>query len=413
MSHSDNFKKNRQKVISALPSESIAIFFAAIPKIRSGDTEFSFCQDKNFYYLTGFEGKNAILMIVKTAEKTKETLFVPQISEKQAHWSGHLPSVEDVKKSTGIENCSPTDEFLSALSATVPRITAAYIDYNLHGLEATLDHREQFVKKFAAHYPHVRIQWLNSIMADLRIMKENWEVERIREACRLTKEGILSILKIATPGMFEYELDAAFDYSLRKQKFAPAFSSIIAGGINATVLHYSTNSMTIAPGDLVLLDLGAEYKHYSADISRTFPIKGTFTSLQKDLYSVVLEANERVIQSVQPGISFQSLTDICRDILAAGLLKLSIIQDKKEIDAYFTHGVSHSLGLDTHDIMPAREISLEPGMVITVEPGLYLKDKQIGIRIEDNVLVTATGHENLSADIPKQVKDIEALMRNV
>ena len=234
----------------------------------------------------------------------------------------------------------------------------------------------------------------------------------MKKAIQITKQGIENIFKNANPNMMEYELEACFDYEIKRNGAKDkAFNTILAGGKNATVLHYNENNQKINDGDLVLLDLGASFGYYSADISRTFPICGKFSQRQKQLYNIVLEAQQKVIDAIKPGLPFKRLNEIVIEHYETELLKIGLIKDKEEVKNYYYHGVSHFLGLDTHDVTDGIQ-ELKEGMVITVEPGLYIAEEGIGIRIEDDVLVTKDGAENLSKDIIKTVDQIENFFNN-
>jgi len=228
----------------------------------------------------------------------------------------------------------------------------------------------------------------------------------------LTQKGMEAVLRHASPGVFEHELEAYFNFQLHRNRSCPAFASIFASGKNATILHYSDNNAPLEAGTLMLLDFGAEYQHYSADISRTFPVDGSFTSEQAALYDLVLEANVSTIGKAAPGQTLNELNAHTRSILARGLIDLQLIKSESEISNHYTHGVSHMLGLDTHDLSSGPDMKLKSGMVITVEPGLYFSKTGIVIRIEDDVLITETGSENLSSTIPKSRESIENLVNH-
>jgi Xaa-Pro aminopeptidase len=245
-------------------------------------------------------------------------------------------------------------------------------------------------------------------MAALRAIKSEAEIELMRGAQESTRVAIEAMLCHAKPGMNESELEGAFDFALMKQGVRQhAFATIVAGGPRATTLHYSENCCTVEDGQMVLIDLGSANGHYSADISRTFPVNGKFTARQKEIYETVLAAQDLVIAAAKPGLTTRDLNNMVVDFYRSKLEQLGLTKDVRE---YYYHGVSHHLGLDTHDICTERERTLKPGMVITVEPGLYIEDEGIGVRIENDVLITEDGCIDLSAAIPRTVADIEAIM---
>jgi len=244
----------------------------------------------------------------------------------------------------------------------------------------------------------------------LRLKKDEFELGKIKRAIGITKASLEEAIKEVKPEVKEYEIDAKFAYTattLGSDRLA--FHSIIANGANACTLHYEENSGELMDGDLLLFDLGAQYEQYASDISRTVPVNGKFTERQKQIYEIVLAANEYIIKQVKPGIKFSELNNLTKKYLADELIKIGLIENESEIGKYYPHGVSHSMGLNTHDSMN-RDGVMEAGYVITVEPGLYIDEENIGIRIEDDVLVTKDGYINLSKEIIKSVEDIEAFM---
>ena len=259
-------------------------------------------------------------------------------------------------------------------------------------------------------YPHLKIKNIFHNIAKLRMVKNDREVELIQKAIGITKEGILAMAKNLTPGMKEYEVEAYFDFKIKSLgASAHAFSTICAAGKNATVLHYEDNNQEAKDGDLILFDLGAEYDYYCSDISRTIPVNGKFTDRQKQIYQIVLNAMKEVEKNTKPGLTLADLNNIAKKALAKGCIEIGLIEKEEEIGKYYFHSVGHSLGLDTHDVWIV-DSKLEEGAVITNEPGLYIEEEGIGIRLEDDLLVTKDGCINLSKDIPVEIEDIEALM---
>ncbi|MBN1296324.1 aminopeptidase P N-terminal domain-containing protein [bacterium] len=406
------FADNRKRVFEQMPNNSAVLLTSAPPKIRSGDTPYPYCQDKNFYYLTGHNQRHAALLLIKKGTTTTTQMFVVRLTPLQIHWMGPIPGPEEVSKLTGISSVKSIDSLPDTLHRILQNLEILYVDFSPVSTTEPLTESLQLTESLRIRNPHLTIKNAASILTPLRTIKADWEVQRVKNAIRLTFTGLSRMLQEMAPGKTEYTLDAWFTLALQLERSVPAFPTIAATGKNATILHYTQLNDTLQDGDLLLLDLGAEYMHYSADISRTFPVNGTFTAQQRDLYTLVLEANVETIKAVKPGMSLMELNDITRNVLAAGMQRLGYITQGAEIANYYTHGVSHMLGLDTHDVHPD-DNRLVPGMVITVEPGLYLENEGIGIRIEDDVLVTDSGSENLSADIPKTAKDVENWIRNV
>jgi Xaa-Pro aminopeptidase len=269
----------------------------------------------------------------------------------------------------------------------------------------------QFAKHLKEHYTHVASHNIYPEICELRVIKTEKEIDKIKEAIAITKDGIYNVLRNAKAGMMENQLEAHFDFTLKSAGIKDfAFGTIAASGKNATVLHYEHNNAKTNSGDLVLLDLGAQKDYYNADISFTFPVDGTFTPRQKEIYNIVLKALKETTELIKPGLKYAELNEHARKVLADELKKIGLIQDDAELSNYYYHSVGHFLGLDTHDVGSYKDRVLEPGMVLTIEPGLYIEEESIGIRLEDDILVTEDGYENLSKDIIRTVEEIESFM---
>lgn len=411
------FRNNRKKVISSLKEEKAIIFlFSGKAQHKTCDQFFPFEPNRNFYYMTGIDKPHLIYMAIKNGDNIDENLFIERYDELKAKWSGKTIGEEESKNISGIQNVRCLDEFEKTFSNAIFRnsIDVAYLDLENRYLENNKDSFKQadIIKQ---NYPYISIKNIYNDLGYFRLFKEEQEIEYMKKAIDITKKGIENIWKNAKPNMMEYELEACFDYEVKRNGSKDkAFNTILASGGNATVLHYEDNNDKINDGELVLIDLGATYKYYNADISRTFPVNGKFSDRQKQLYNIVLEGQRKVIEAIKPGLPFKRLNEILLEHYEEELTKIGLIKDKSEISKYYYHGVSHYLGLDTHDV--SRDLGtdngLKKGMVITVEPGLYIAEEGIGIRIEDDILVTETGYENLSKDIIKTVEEIENFFSN-
>ncbi|MFA6647756.1 MAG: M24 family metallopeptidase, partial [Candidatus Izemoplasmatales bacterium] len=268
-----------------------------------------------------------------------------------------------------------------------------------------------FFSEIIDNYTELYIKDLGGLISDMRRIKTKAEVLEIQKAIDYTQKGIEAIWKNAKPGINEAQLEALFEYTIKVEgSKGVSFDTIVASGKNGTVLHYVENDQKIEDNSLVLLDLGALSNLYAGDISRTFPVNGKFTERQSEFYQMVLDVNKKTIEMIKPGVYVKELNDFARDMLAEGMIRLGKIKEKSEISKYYYHNVSHYLGLDVHDVGTYSQ-PLSPGAVITVEPGIYIEEEAIGIRIEDDVLVTSKGHENLSKNIIKEIKDIEDFMK--
>ena len=408
----DLFVKNRKKLWDKLQENSITLMFAGEAPYKSADEKYAFTPNRNFYYLTGIDKEKMILMLVKRNGKVEETIFIEKNDPVMARWVGEKMPEEEVSETTGIEKIKFVEEFEETLGLILDRtkIDSLYLDLERQQFHMSASTPQRFASAVTERYPYLKISNIYHEIASLRLIKSEEEIELIKKAIDITDKGIKALMKNSKAGMMEYELEAYFDFTLKSSGVTDyAFHTIAACGKNATVLHYNENNSELEDGKLVLFDLGAQYKYYNADISRTFPVNGKFTQRQKQIYNVVLRAQEAVTAIARPGILFSVLNDTAKKVLAEGCKELGLIKEDSELFKYYFHGVSHYLGLDTHDV-GSRDMELKPGMVFTNEPGLYIEEEKIGIRIEDNILITESGSENLSKQIIKTVEEIEAFM---
>jgi len=413
----DTYIARRQQLLADKCENTAVVIFSGMAPMKSQDEAYPFSVDRNFFYLTGIERENMILIMRKNyLGEYSETLFIEPYDEVLAKWVGGRMRADEATAISGVESVADVGEFPDRINSLVE------YSRGLGKLTFWLDlwryHKEQadtpahtLAKLLQCKYPAVAIEDINGNMAAMRAVKDEKELGFMRQAQEHTRIAIEEMLRYAKPGMNERELEGAFDFALMKQGVREhAFHSIFAGGKRATTLHYGENNQTVFDGEMVLIDLGSAYGNYSADISRTFPINGKFTDRQKELYNTVLEAQRIVIANAKPGLTTRQLNQMVIDYYESRLDDLGLRKDGKTVRDYYYHGVSHQLGLDTHDICTERERTLKPGMVITVEPGLYVEDESIGIRIENDVVITEDGCEDLSVAIPRTVEEIEAIM---
>ena len=413
----DTYISRRKQLMADKKENTAVVIFAGSAPMKSQDEAYPFSVDRNFFYLTGIERENMILVMRKNyLGEYSETLFIEPYDEVLAKWVGGRMRGAEATVITGVESIADVGEFADRLNSIVEysrglgkltfyldlwRYHKDQADTPAHTLAATLQSK----------YPAVAIEDINGDMAAMRAVKDEKELAFMRHAQEHTRIAIEEMMRYAKPGMNERELEGAFDFALMKQGVRDhAFHSIFAGGKRATTLHYGENDQIVNDGEMVLIDLGSAYSNYCADISRTFPVNGKFTDRQKELYNAVLEAQRIVIANAKPGLTTRQLNQMVIDYYESRLDDLGLRKDGKTVRDYYYHGVSHQLGLDTHDICTERERTLKPGMVITVEPGLYVEDESIGIRIENDVVITETGCEDLSAAFPRTVEEIEAIM---
>ena len=407
------FERNRSRLKELLPDESLTILFAGKAPQKSADEHYPFVPNRNFYYLTGVTEQNVILLLKKSGAQFEETLFIEKADPVMEKWVGKTVSKEEAESLSGIKDIKYVDSFESFVAGTLFTNQAKHVclDLERRGWSGAPTNTSLFAKHIREHYPHVTIHNVYPEISELRVFKTPEEIQKIKEAIAITKEGIYNVLKNAKSGMMEYQLEAHFDFTLKSNGIRNyAFNTITASGKNATVLHYEHNNAQTNSGELVLLDLGAQKDYYNADISYTFPVDGKFSDRQKELYNIVLKALKETSALIKPGLEYAELDKHAKKVLAEECKKIGLIQEDSEISKYYYHSVGHFLGLDTHDVGSYKDRVLEPGMVITIEPGLYIEDESIGIRIEDDILVTEDGFENLSKDIIREVEEIEEFM---
>jgi Xaa-Pro aminopeptidase len=412
--HKDFYIKNRDRLYEKLEESSLLILFAGKAPQKSADEAYQFVPNRNFYYLTGIDEPNMIFFAYKTSNKVEEYLFIEKSDPVLEKWIGKSISTDEAKEISGVSQILFIEQFESFLSKTLfsNQITNLYIDLERRELDSVMTKGQQFAAKIQANFPFLLLKNVYSEICELRVFKTEEEIGEIKKAIAITYEGIKNLMKNAKAGMREYQLEAHFDFILKSEGVKHyAFPTICASGKNGTILHYDKNNATVENESLVLLDLGAQYNYYNADISYTFPVSGTFTEKQKTFYNIVLRALRETTELIKPGVPFAKLNEHTKKVLAEECIKVGLIKEESEISNYYYHSVSHFLGLDTHDVGDYKDLVLQPGMVLTVEPGLYIEEESIGIRIEDDVLVTEDGHEVLSKDIFRSVEDIEAFMK--
>lgn len=409
----DFFANNRKKLAEQLEEGTFAVMFAGEAPAKSADEDYGFVPNRNFYYLTGIAEPKVILTIKKTGDAVEETLFIEEADPEMEKWVGKTVSEEKARDASGVENVAYLDTFTARIHRALQTENIGCVSLNIErsGWGAPLTTAHDFARELREKYPHVTVTNIHPDLCELRVRKSSAEVEKIRHAIDVTQEGIENIMRHAEPGMMEYEMEAYFDFTLHSHGIREhAFPTIAGAGVNGTVLHYGANNAQANDGELVLFDLGAQYQYYNADITRTLPVNGKFSDRQKQFYDIVLQALTETTAMIKPGLEMADLQKHTKQILAEGCKKLGLIEDDEELSDYYWHGVSHFLGLDTHDVGTTKGRILEPGMIVTVEPGLYASEEAIGIRIEDDVLVTEEGHENLSKDIIRTAEDIESFM---
>jgi len=417
---------------------SVAIIAAAHEQTRSYDTEYKFRQDSDFWYLTGFPEPDAVAVIDPQNTKSPYTLYVRPRDPEMETWFGRREGVDGAVKNYAANKAFSIDKF----AADLPKLLDGHEKlYYRFAVDKTLDQQilgylsGQRVRRLKTAYPPHTIIDPTIILGEMRLHKTPEEAEYMQTAGTIAAEAHILAMKKVKPGMNEGQVEALMEaYMKDRGASGVAYNSIVGGGANATILHYVENNMPLRDGDLILIDAGAEYKGYASDITRTFPVNGKFTPAQRDVYDVVLDVQEKCIDYTKTGNTVKGRQEYSIELLTEGMKKLGLLKGdtkslikKKAFMKYYMHGVGHYLGLDVHDAgryftdQTARNSKpFAPGMVLTVEPGLYIppddkdapaKYRGIGIRIEDDVLVTEDGNRNLTAKVPKDADQIEALMQ--
>jgi len=412
----ETLASRRSAILNTMEMGSIAVVLSGNLVPRTADQFHEFAIWRNFFYLTNIDRYNMALVLVKSDVGSRAYLFIDEVTELEEKWEGFRMKKPEASALTGIKEADifSMKDLTKTLGGWIVNENIEHAYFDLERITYNHPDSEQvlFSKELVSKYPYLKINNLFRTLANLRQIKSTEEVAHMRRAIAHTRTGIEAMMKASKPGMFEYEIEAYYDFEAKRAGVhEKGFGTIAASGFNATVLHYRDNNTQTKDGDLILFDLGCAWNHYSADITRTFPVNGKFTTRQKEVYEAVLDVEKTVIESIKSGVKMSELNKIARDMLTVKCRELGLIGDNDEdVLKYYYHSIGHPLGLDVHDV-GGREFVLEAGMIITIEPGLYIAEESIGIRIEDDILVTEDGYENLSADIIKEVADIEGFMK--
>jgi Xaa-Pro aminopeptidase len=430
-------REHLKRFIEQMEPNSVAVIPAAHEATRSYDTEFRFRQDSDFWYLTGFPEPDAVAVIDPSNKKAPYTLYVRPRDPEMETWFGRREGTDGAVKNYGASQSFNLDRF----AADLPKLLNGHEKlYYRFSVDKALDLQilnyltEQRIRRLKTAYPPHTIIDPTIILGEMRLHKTDEEVQYMQTAATISAEAHILAMKKTKPGMNEFQVESLVESYMRDRGATGiAYNSIVGGGENATILHYIENNRPLKDGDLILIDAGAEYKGYAADITRTFPINGRFTQAQRDVYDVVLDVQMQCIEATKTGNTVKKRQEFSIELLTEGMKKLGLLKGKtsdlikkKEYMRYYMHGVGHYLGLDVHDAGryftdqgAKNSRPFAPGMVLTVEPGLYIppddksapaKYRGIGVRIEDDVLVTADGNRNLTSKVPKHPDEIEALM---
>lgn len=407
----NHYLKRRKEIYKTIEEHGCFISIANDLIVKSADSHFPFEVNKNFYYLTGIHQDNSVLLIIKSKKEVKEMLFIKDIDPTMEKWVGKFISFEKAKHISGCNDVFPLSTLQATLNRLVLRIPIhkLYLDHHKNEVDAQELAMDRFVKKMFSHVS-LPVVLHQHIIHQMRAIKSTEEIEAIKAAIHVSKEAFEHCLRVKKTLTHEQHIQATLEYSFKMNSACPGFETIVAAHHRATILHYVENNQKIEEGALVLVDMGAKLGHYSSDISRTFPHQQTFTPIQKKAMNVVLDAMDVVFQLCKPGTLLKDLNQAVLDFYKVRLVEEGFINHESEVNQVYYHGVSHFLGLDIHDVGQYDDTVLHEGHIITVEPGLYIESINLGIRIEDNVLITNNGYENLSHDIIKRVEEIEGFV---
>lgn len=406
------FENNRKIIASNLADGDVMLFFSGESLRKSADESFPFFTNRNFLYLTGIQQEQSALLLRNKDGQISERLFALKPDENREIWTGRRFRDGEIRLISGIEQVEDIETLHKTLDAMLASRPAGclWLCFDAHATERSYDLEREFARQVRKRQPHIVLKNSYPLICAMRKIKTEAEISAIRQGIQITGAGICRMMRMAKPGMLEYELEAEFKHELAVHgQRSPAFPSIIAAGENIFYLHYSLPMGRIPDGELVLTDVGAPFDEYCTDISRVFPSNGHFNHRQAQIYQIALAANRAVMAQMRPGEPFSTPNRVCREVAFEGLKALGLLDDIQDIGRYVWHGATHHVGLDTHDVGGYDEPMAE-NMVITVDAGIYVRQWGIGLRIEDDVLVTADGCENLSASIPVAIEDIEALM---
>jgi len=421
----DLFSNNRKNFVSRLKPNSVAIFNSGDEFPKSGDQAFIFKQNADFFYLSGIDQEQSILFLYPDCPNPlyKQVLFLRQTDEHIAVWEGHKYTKEEAKETSGITAVYWLQDFDSILHSIINYADNIYLNTNENDRYVhEVPYRDiRFIEKLKSKYPLHNYLRSAPIMRDLRVVKSDVEVELTQKACDITNDAFRRVLKFVKPGVTEYEIEAEIIHEfIRQRATGHAYNPIIASGPNANVLHYNDNNQVCKDGDVILFDFGAEYANYNADMSRSIPVNGRFTQRQRDVYNAVLHVMKEATKMIVAGAVWNEYHEEVGKVMTVELIKLGLL-DKHDVEKqnpampaykkYFMHGTSHHLGLDVHDFA-SRYQNFQVGNILTCEPGIYIPKEGLGIRLENNILITKGGNFDLMAAIPIEADEIEDIMNS-
>ncbi len=418
------FRSNRKNFMEQMSNSSFAIFYSNDQCPRNGDQYHPFRQSSDFFYLTGIEQEKSILLLAPECpnKKLRETLFLLKSNEILEIWEGHKYTKREAGETSGIRDVYWLDDFEASLKEVMSYFDNVYLNSNEYiKFFPDVETREMRLgNALKSQYPLHKYHRAAPLLSRQRLIKSRQEIDLIKEACAITNKAFRRILAFTRSGVWEFEVEAEISHEFtRNRAGGHGYAPIIASGKSACILHYTENDKVCHSGDLLLMDFGAEYANYTADMSRTIPVNGKFTVRQKELYNAVLRIMKEVKKLYVPGKTINDINDKANELMEKEIMRLGLFNEEEDVkkqDAenllfkkYFMHGTSHFMGLDVHDVGSKHE-PLKPGMILTCEPGIYIPEENTGIRIENDILITEGEPIDLMADFPIEVEEIEMLM---
>ncbi|MDA3942159.1 MAG: aminopeptidase P N-terminal domain-containing protein [Bacteroidetes bacterium] len=419
------FKENRNKFTGLLPPKSMAIFRAAERMPRNGDQFFPFRQQSDFFYLSGIDFENAFLILFPgcPVKALEEVLFIEAYNPVKATWDGHMLSNQEAIEISGIKSIKFSDQFETVLRELMHYADAVYLNLNEYPKfqSDVADAHQRLALELKNKFPLHSYLRAAPLLEGLRVCKSDQEISLLTKACEITGKAFRRVLSFVKPDCYEYEVQAEIDHEFTINRAnGHGYAPIVAGGLNSCVLHYTENDSQLHDGDLLLFDFGAEYANYTADMSRTIPVNGKFSQRQRDCYEAVLRVLKQAIKLYVPGNTIDQINKAVwkmmeKEMIGLGLFTAEAVEKQHPesplYQKYLMHGVAHHIGLDVHDV-GLKHQPLKAGMVLTCEPGIYIKDERIGIRLENDILVTDAEPLDLMRSIPIEIDEIEKIMSN-
>lgn len=409
----DASKLRRQRIYDHLGDGEAMVLFAGSAPRMTADRLYPFFANRNFYYLTGILQADSVFLAAKAGGDVAETLFVHKKDRMAERWHGYRVSLEEAAMQSGVEDVKTLDAFDAVLKGLLDQGAVSALVYDFDKFDAgrrdAVQNRHS--ESIRSVYPFVSFKNIYPAICAARTVKSAEEIAHIRDAMCVTRDGIHAMMKAAKAGMYEYQLEAVFNKVLADAGVRePAFASIVSGGRNNFYIHYEDPMGLLKDGDLILTDVGARKHEYVSDISRAFPVNGRFSAEQKEVYAIALKVNKELMSLLVPGeVSFADIEAHARRRVGEELVAAGYLGKDEDVSKYYWHKGTHHIGLDVHDVGPPAA-AIEPGMVFTIDVGIYIEDKNIGFRVEDNVAITPTGYEHLSAEVVREIDEIEAMM---